>query len=73
LDIWPENRNAVAMFEDMVTSWNVGPGGVVGLRYETAPLFFEANGIEKPQWRETLDGIKVMEAAALESFQSRKG
>ena len=73
--MWPENGAAVALFEDMLTSWNVGPGGRVGLRYETLPLFMKASGIKRSRrnLREAIDGLKVMEQAALEAWAARKG
>jgi len=71
LDVWPDNAPAVAVFEDMLTSWNVGPGGVVGLRYETLPTFAKANGIKRKKWRELIDGLKVMESAALQAIRAK--
>ena len=73
LDIWPENATAVTVFDDMVTSWNVGPGGVIGLRYETLPVFLEINAVEAAKRRELLDDIKTMESAALEAMRRSKG
>lgn len=55
----------------MLTSWNVGMGGVVGLRYEALPVFMEIADVPKAERKDALSGLKVMEAAALEAW--RKG
>ena len=68
LDIWPENAAAVGLFEDLLTSWNVGPGGVVGLRYEVLPLFLDINGIAAADRRGVVSAVQVMEQAALKSL-----
>jgi hypothetical protein len=64
LSLWPENQLPLEVFDDMLTSWNVGPGGVIGLRWEALPTFLE--GREMPRGRrELIDALKVMEQAAI--------
>lgn len=73
LDIWPDNAATVTLFEDLLTSWNVGPEGVViGLRYEVLPLFLDLNGIAPDERRGVVSGVQTMEQAALASLNKRK-
>ena len=54
------------MFLRMQTQWNVTMGGYVGLKYEVllgASGLMSLYDVENP--REMLEGLRVMEAAAL--------
>jgi len=65
LDIWPENWPAFCVFHRLRTQWNVGPGGVIGLRYESLPLALQIHGVPQEHWPDTLDAIQVMEHETL--------
>lgn len=67
--LWQDNVAAVEVFADMLTQWNVGPGGVVGLRYEALPLLLELRGIAAADSADIVAGVRVMERAALEHFR----
>ena len=72
LDIWPENAAAVRLFEDLLTSWNVGPhGSVVGLRYEVLPLFLGLNAVPPADQRAVVSAVQVMELAAIEALNRK--
>lgn len=62
-EVWPENWDIVMMFMRMQTQWNVVMGGYVGLRYEVLRWFCDLYSVKDPQ--AMLEGIQVMEAAAL--------
>jgi len=68
VDIWPANNIVVLLFADMMSQWNVGMSGVVGMRYESLPLLLLINGIGADQKREVFYGLRVMERAAVEEI-----
>jgi hypothetical protein len=68
-ELWAENVTAVTLFADMMTQWNTGPGGVVGLRYESLPMVMRAHGTPSAERRQAFDDLRVMERAALEHFR----
>lgn len=65
-DVWPDNMLAAKVFEWLGSQWNVGPGGVVGLRYEAFPEARLRFGIAADAWPDVCDGIQIMESAARE-------
>lgn len=67
--VWPENWPAVRVFEAMATQWSEGFRGKTGLRYESLKEVRIGLGIKKKAWREVFEGIRVMEAAALEAMR----
>ena len=64
--VYQENWDAVQMFMRGQTQWNVGMSGLIGLRYE---IFILAGGLfdvyDVEDKRNTLEGLQVMEAAAM--------
>lgn len=53
------------MFAALGTQWNVGAGGVIGLRYEAIPVVLEAFGIKKKERAGMLSALRIMEDEAL--------
>lgn len=70
-ELWQDNVAAVEVFADMLTQWNVGPGGVVGLRYEALPLALDLRAVPPADRADIVAGVRVMERAALEHFRGR--
>lgn len=68
VEVWSENYQIKQVFSAMISQWNVGMNGVIGLRYEALPLVLELHGIEAEQRREVFDGLRVMERAAVEEI-----
>lgn len=68
-ELWAENLPTVEVFADMMTQWNVGPGGVVGLRYEALPVVLDLHAIPATDRPGVFAGLRVMERAALEQFR----
>ncbi len=68
-ELWQDNVAAIEVFTDMLTQWNVGPGGVVGLRYEALPVIMDLRGIAATERADLMAGVRVMERAALEHFR----
>jgi len=65
-ELWEENAAAVQIFGDMLTQWNVGMSGIVGLRYESLLAVMRLRGVPAARRAEVFDGIRTMESAALE-------
>lgn len=63
VDVWPCVWPIVQAFQRLLTQWNVGPNGPVGLRYEAVDGVFRRLGIEDDL--AAFDDLRVMEAAAL--------
>lgn len=67
-ELWQDNVAAVEVFADMMTQWNVGGAGVVGLRYEALPIVLDLRGVAAADRADIVAGLRVMERAALEHF-----
>lgn len=70
-EVWPDNWQTMLVFADMLSQWNVGMGGVIGLRYESLSLVFRMHGIKSGQQRDIFDGLRVMERAAVKQLNER--
>lgn len=68
-ELWEENMAAVEIFGDMITQWNSGPSGVIGLRYESLPVVMRLRDIPPARRAEVFAGVQVMESAALEHLR----
>ena len=62
-EVWDDNWDIVMMFLRVQTQWNVTMGGYVGLKYEALQWLCGLYSVEDT--RAMLEGIQVMEAAAL--------
>lgn len=71
VDVWPDNEQAVEVFEDMRTQWNVGFNGPLGLRYEALAFVCDARGVAATERGDLLTSIRVMESAALEAMRAQ--
>ncbi len=65
--VWDENWEIVMMFLRLQTQWNVAMGGTVGLKYEVLPWLCDLYSVKNP--RAMLEGIQIMERAALRIFR----
>lgn len=68
-EVWEENWDIVMMFMRMQTQWNVTMGGFVGLKYEVLRWLCDLYSVEDQ--RTMLDGLRIMEAAALQALNDR--
>ncbi len=66
--VWPENWDTVRLFCDLSTQWQVGFGGVIGLRYESVLAVMRLRRIKGA---EMFDDLRVMEAEALRVLSAR--
>lgn len=65
VDIWPDNLISFQVFQRLGTSWFIGPGGPVGLRYEVLPTVFDSLNLKKKDRREVFQDLQIMEQEAL--------
>ena len=63
--VWPDNWFAFRVFYRGITQWQMGPAGVVGLRYESLDFLFRLEGVPPAEWLEVMTGVQVMEQEAL--------
>ncbi|MBT2326128.1 DUF1799 domain-containing protein [Variovorax paradoxus] len=69
VDVWPENWPAVLFFEALGNgSWNMGPNGPTGLRYETFRELRLVRGVRAADWPAMFEALRVLEQAALEEI-----
>lgn len=66
--MFPENLKIVEVFVALGSQWNVavGLGGVLylGLDYTAVRHAMELMGIDRSEWPEIFNGLRVMESAA---------
>ena len=72
LELWSDNVAAVEIFGDMLTQWNVGPGGLVGLRYEALPNLPRYARIPDAEKQSLFDDLRVMERAAITEMRKEQ-
>lgn len=72
IEIWPENLQIVEVFLACRTQWVVGEmtGARRGLRYADVAATIDLLGVADK--REVFDGIRMMEAVALDVFNAEK-
>lgn len=70
-EVWPDNWPVLLVFSDLMSQWNAGMNGVIGLRYEALPLVLKLHGIKRKRQREVFDGLRVMESAAITEINKR--
>lgn len=70
-EVWLDNWQTMQVFADLLSQWNVGMSGVIGLRYEALPLVMEMHRIKPEDRRDIFDGLRVMERAAITEINKR--
>lgn len=70
-EVWDENWDIVMMFLRLQTQWNVVMGGFTGLKYEALRWMCDLYSVEDP--KTMLEGIQIMEAAALQELNKSNG
>ena len=62
--IFPENVEAVSMFDRMATQWRIGFNGRLGLDYSALPFLLTIYPVNDP--RQLFEDLQVMEVAVLQ-------
>jgi len=68
-DVFPENWETMEVFLRLQTQWRVSQGAFIGLDYNAAKFIFDVCKIEDQ--KETLDGLQIIEFAALKALNER--
>lgn len=70
-DVWEENWDVVLMFIRCRTQWRVGGmGGPIGLDYVAVQWLLSLYEVKEP--RAMMEGLQIMEAAALRIMAKRE-
>jgi uncharacterized protein DUF1799 len=70
-DIWPDNLPTVNAFIAASNQWRVWFGGPYALDYNVLPIV-APESFKSPEWTEILEGIRVMEEAALATMRKQQ-
>lgn len=65
LTVWPDNEQAMALFNRIGSRWMHGMNGVTGIRWEAVYPLMDRMGLESEAWDDLLSDLEVMESAAL--------
>lgn len=69
-EVFPENWDAILMWNRSCTQWRIGMAGPTGLDYNVLQWLFGL--YEVPEPKELLEDLRVMEGAVLD-WRSRQG
>lgn len=69
--IFPDNAITVAIFQDMLTQWRTGPGGIIGFDYNVLPFIFRTRRIKREEREDTFDCLQIMERAAINAIHQK--
>jgi hypothetical protein len=69
--VWPENLQAVRLFDQLRTQWRHGFGGPTGLDYAAVMLMLEFAAVPQPERPALFADLQVLEAAALEAIHKK--
>lgn len=72
LYLWPECVKAWNFFQAVSTQWIVGPGGAVGLNYQSVLVVRDAWKIKRKDWPKLFSEVQAMERATLSGWSERK-
>ena len=72
VDVYPENIQALQVFQAMWTQWHSGMGGREGLRYEALPVIEDRLGVKKKEKADLFWALQVMEDEALKVWAEQR-
>lgn len=56
----------------MQTQWNVGPGGIIGYKYEIAHHKLDRKKLDPEEYEIQMEDLRTMEFAALAAMRARQ-
>ena len=72
IGVWPCCWKAYQVFRRMATQWNVGPGGPIGLKYESLQAVLAIMGVKAKDRQGVFSDIQDMELAALATIEAQR-
>lgn len=72
VEVYEENWPAWELFTYMQTQWNVGPGGIIGYRYEVAHHKLDRARLDPEEYEIRMEELRIMESAALTAMRSQQ-
>lgn len=72
VEVWPENMATVEAFVAMRTQWRFSHFGATGLDYGVLPVVLELVGVQKDEWSDVFEGVRVMETIEIVSMRRRQ-
>lgn len=69
VEVWPDNWDAVLLFDAIGTQWLVGPCGPYGLNYMVLYRKMDRMKLTSERYDELEEEIRVLEAGALEEMR----
>lgn len=73
IECWPDNWQPLQVFAALGTQWNVGPSGVIGLRYEAIAGTLQEFGVKKKARAAMRQSLRIMEDEVLQVFREANG
>lgn len=73
VEVWEENYPAFNVFNALGTQWRYSMNGITGLDYNVIPNVLKLLGIQRNEWTQIFDDIRIMESAALVEINKSKG
>jgi len=70
--VWPDNWQAVCVFDAMTTQWRTSMVGCTGLDYTPLRSVMRMIGVPPSEHADVFDSIRILEGAALETMRAQK-
>ena len=68
VEVWPDNWDAILLFDALGTQWLVGPSGPYGLNYLVLYQKMARMNLTPERYDELEEEIRILEAAAVEEM-----
>ena len=56
----------------MLTQWNAGPAGAIGLRYEAMPFALELEQVQRSDWPDVTADVQVLERETMRIWREKR-
>lgn len=71
-ELLPDVAEPFSLFVDMLTQWNMGPGGPVGLRYDVLDHVMRWRAVPADRHGALFDDLRLCERTALDVFEEER-
>lgn len=66
--LWPDNERVMQVFGCLLTEWNMGPSGPIGLKIESIVCVLRLLDVPRVAWSTVIADLRHAEAEALKIF-----